>query len=120
MKAWHLAIAGLLFIRILGPETAFAFQQTPLPGTTTGEPAAAAPEGGTLKLDVVPPAVPGGQAVPAPDKQEKGGLLGLFPRKLDFGLELLYAPDAAKDAPPVLGQDPADDVTIRGSVKRRF
>ncbi|MGE0611439.1 MAG: hypothetical protein AB7O70_03715 [Hyphomicrobiales bacterium] len=131
MKAWHWTIAGVLALRILVPETAFAFQQSPLPGTAA-EPAAPsaapAPAGNGLKLDLTPSDDPSAPAASG-EKSEKGGLLGLFPRKLDFGLELLYAPDGAKDSTGGLTFDTPggtlmpeapDDVTIRGSVKKRF
>ncbi|HEX2839675.1 hypothetical protein [Hyphomicrobium sp.] len=46
------------------------------------------------------------------------GKLGVLP-KMDFGLELLYgANDSAKQPDPV--ETPAEDLTIRGSVKHNF
>ena len=45
------------------------------------------------------------------------GKLGVLP-KMDFGLELLYGANDAKQQPEV--QQPADDLMIRGSVKHNF
>ena len=44
------------------------------------------------------------------------GKLGVLP-KMDFGLELLYGANESKQPDPV---EPAEDLTIRGSVKHNF
>jgi len=45
------------------------------------------------------------------------GKLGVLP-KMDFGLELLYGANDSKQPEPV--EPPAEDLTIRGSVKHNF
>jgi hypothetical protein len=47
------------------------------------------------------------------------GKLGSLP-KMDFGLELLYGANEAKQIEPPSHHDDAGDLTIRGSVKHKF
>jgi hypothetical protein len=47
------------------------------------------------------------------------GKLGVLP-KMDFGLELLYGASEAKPAADEERELPADDLTIRGTVKHQF
>ena len=45
------------------------------------------------------------------------GKLGVLP-KMDFGLELLYGANESKPSEPI--EQPAEDLTIRGTVKHNF
>ncbi|MEC9368722.1 MAG: hypothetical protein VX871_08515 [Pseudomonadota bacterium] len=118
MSAWKWVIAGMLAVRMFSPDAALAFQQTPLPQAAPAQ-SKAAPEAGSLTLEI-PQVAGSGQAAPATEKTDKG-LLGVLPRKLDFGLELLYAPEGTGGGAAVLPAEPTqDDLTIRGSVKKRF
>jgi hypothetical protein len=75
------------------------------------------------------PAGPAGQdlnfATPKPADANSGtevripglGKLGVLP-KMDFGLELLYGANDSKQQPEA--QQPAEDLTIRGSLKHNF
>jgi hypothetical protein len=45
------------------------------------------------------------------------GKLGVLP-KMDFGLELLYGANESKQPEPI--EQPAEDLTIRGTVKHNF
>jgi hypothetical protein len=46
------------------------------------------------------------------------GKLGVLP-KMDFGLELLYGANESRQPDPV-DQQPADDLTVRGTIKHNF
>jgi hypothetical protein len=46
------------------------------------------------------------------------GKLGVLP-KMDFGLELLYGANDTKQ-PEVIEQQPAEDLTVRGTIKHNF
>lgn len=109
-------ICGLLVALILPVGRADAFEQTaPAP-----VPEASAPPAKALESAGSAPAL-------APDldagKKDRGlkipglGSFNVLP-KMDFGLELLYGEPPKADT----ASDPLrdDDVTIRGSVKRRF
>jgi hypothetical protein len=47
------------------------------------------------------------------------GKLGVLP-KMDFGLELLYGANEAKQPDAVEREAPADDLTVRGTIKHNF
>ncbi len=47
------------------------------------------------------------------------GKLGVLP-KMDFGLELLYGANEAKQPDAVDREPPADDLTVRGTIKHNF
>lgn len=113
--------AMLICVWAFAPAPALAFQEVP----AAPPPAGAAPSGA---LDLATPATPD----PAPSEKEGGfrvpGLGSFALPKLNFGLELLYGAPGTDAAPLSIGPDigtggpgqPADDLTIRGTVKRRF
>ena len=108
-------IATGLALALVSSST-LAFQEqggapvTPAPS----EPQATAPAGKDLNFSV--PKVEGesaGTEVRIPGL----GTLGVLP-KMDFGLELLYGANDSK--PQNEPEQPAEDLTIRGSVKHNF
>jgi hypothetical protein len=111
------------FGRLLGLGVALALVSTSALGFE--EQKAAAPQASQPEAPAA--AVSDGAATPAPaGKSDEGtevripglGKLGVLP-KMDFGLELLYGanePKAQVDEREV----PADELTIRGSVKKSF
>lgn len=114
-------ITGALAVWIFSHQFAYAFQQTP----TASGPQAVTPqaqqsgaplntEPGNSPAGVVDEKRPEGFAIPGL------GSIGVLP-KLDFGLELLYGTSAEERAQESAAPDTGfDDVTIRGSLKRRF
>jgi hypothetical protein len=110
-----LIISGLLVAWSLAPGSAVAFEQKPAAPTPNATP-------------VVPEQVPELKSDPHiisgldDETAERGwkipglGSINLFP-KLDFGLELLYSDGQQQELEDGTGRD---DVTIRGTVKRRF
>lgn len=114
-------ITSILAIWVFTPGSAFAFQQTP---TASGPPVAPsqAQEGGaSLNAESAnPPAGVVGETGSKGFGIPGLGSIGILP-KLDFGLELLYGTSAEERAEESAVPDTGfDDVTIRGSVKRRF
>lgn len=113
-------ITGFLAAWIVIPGIAVAFQQSqPAPESQAVAPQAPK-KAGSKKID-------NGNPVAKADEPGSWGLnfsgigsSGVLP-KLDFGLELLYgaspAPSVEESAAPDAG---FDDMTIRGSLKRRF
>lgn len=106
---------GFLSAWILYPGALLAFEQTPetsVPGTTVVNPG---DNSGGL----------GASGNLAPEQNTKRDSKSSFPGlgsfnilpKLNFGLELLYG---ASPEQSVEDDPPHDDVTIRGSVKKRF
>ena len=91
-----------------------------------GAPAAPAP----TEVQPAAPAASAGQdlnfSTPKPSDDNSGtevripglGKLGVLP-KMDFGLELLYGANEAKQQQPET-QQPSEDLTIRGSLKHNF
>lgn len=82
------------------PSAAAPADQQPAPSALTGDSKAAGDSAGT---EVRIPGL---------------GKLGVLP-KMDFGLELLYGANEQKSVEPE-GQQPVDDLTIRGSMKHNF
>jgi hypothetical protein len=99
--------------------SALAFQEqggAPVaPAPTEAQPAApAGPAGQDLNFSTPKPAdANSGTEVRIPGL----GKLGVLP-KMDFGLELLYGANEAKQQPEA--QQPTEDLTIRGSLKHNF
>lgn len=96
---------------------AFQEQQGAPPAATAPAANAGEPQQPTQELNLPPPAAKqDGTVVTIPGL----GQLGVLP-KMDFGLELLYG---ANDEPKVENEPnpqlPADELTIRGSVKKSF
>lgn len=83
------------------PSAAAPADQQPAPSALTGDNKAAA--GDNAGTEVRIPGL---------------GKLGVLP-KMDFGLELLYGANEQKSI-EAEGQQPADDLTIRGSMKHNF
>ena len=82
------------------------------PSATEVSPSAAAPEAG-----VAPSAAAQAPAKGTEVRIPGLGRLGVLP-KMDFGLELLYG--ASEPKPVEDDQAPADDLTIRGTIKHPF
>ncbi len=101
-----------------------AFQeqnQGSVPPAEAASPApAAAPETDGKNLELSTPGGTEAQSSGGTEVRIPGlGKLGVLP-KMDFGLELLYgANEQPKPAEPE-GEGPADDLTIRGSMKHNF
>lgn len=90
-------------------------------------------QGGTAPVAPAPsaegakPAAPAEKSVEfsAPPVEDTGtevripglGKLGVLP-KMDFGLELLYGANDSKQPEPV--EPPAEDLTVRGTIKHNF
>ncbi len=84
------------------------------PAPTEAQPATPAPAGQDLNFSTPKPAdTNSGTEVRIPGL----GKLGVLP-KMDFGLELLYGANEAKQQPEA--QQPSEDLTIRGSLKHNF
>lgn len=84
------------------------------PAPTEAQPATPAPAGQDLNFSTPKPAdANSGTEVRIPGL----GKLGVLP-KMDFGLELLYGANEAKQQPEA--QQPSEDLTIRGSLKHNF
>lgn len=110
-----LIVSGLLVAWSLASGAALAFEQKPAAPTPNATPIAPeqVPE---LKSD---PQIGNGLKDGAAERGWKIpglGSINLFP-KLDFGLELLYSDGPQQELDEGTGRD---DVTIRGTVKRRF
>lgn len=127
MKQLRLILAA--FVLVAGSQAASAFEQTQVGVGSAGTAAAPSASMAAPATTATPPGnLPGvSLVVPKPGKAESGievrlpmiGVIGRLP-KLDFGLELLYGAD--KDSMPEEDRlsPPSNDLTIRGSVKRRF
>lgn len=108
-------------VQLVGLGVALALVSTSALGFE--EQKAAAPEASQPEA---PAAAVAGDAGSAPAAKAEGtevripglGKLGVLP-KMDFGLELLYGANEPK-APTEDREIPADDLTIRGSVKKTF
>ncbi len=87
------------------------------PAEAASPPPAAAPEADSKALELTTPSAAEAQGT---EVRIPGlGKLGVLP-KMDFGLELLYgANEQQKPAEPE-AEGPADDLTIRGSMKHNF
>jgi hypothetical protein len=113
---------GLGAALALASTSALAFQEQ----QSGGAPAPAAPAAAS-------PAAPDaskGVDLTTPSPAESGaagtevripglGKLGVLP-KMDFGLELLYGANEAKQPDAVDREAPADDLTVRGTIKHNF
>jgi hypothetical protein len=115
MKRWYF---GLGLALGLASSSALSFQEqggtAPIAPAAPAEAQPAAPADGDLNF-----------STPKAEDADSGtevripglGKLGVLP-KMDFGLELLYgANDSKAQAAP---EEPAEDLTIRGSVKHNF
>lgn len=107
-------VAVLTGACVIGAGSALAFQETG-PRTSPGSaPKLSAPE---MTFDVP------GKEGPQAGRRDKSGFrsLDVLPKSLNFGLELLYGssiPD--KSTGHNLDDLLTDDMTIRGTIKRRF
>lgn len=101
--------------------SAFAFQEQQSGGAPApAAPAAASPAAQEKGMDLAtPPAAEGGAAAGTEVRIPGLGKLGVLP-KMDFGLELLYGANETKQPDAVERETPADDLTIRGTVKHNF
>lgn len=88
----------------------------------------AAPVAPAAPAEEAKPAAPAGNSVEfsTPKVEENAGTevripglgkLGVLP-KMDFGLELLYGANEGKQPEPV--EPPAEDLTVRGTIKHNF
>jgi hypothetical protein len=117
MKRWYF---GLGLALGLASSSALSFQEqgaapvTPAPAEGQQAPAAPADKDLNFSTPKVDPGADAGTEVRIPGL----GKLGVLP-KMDFGLELLYGANDSKPSEPV-EQLPAEDLTIRGSVKHNF
>ncbi len=108
-------LIGLSLTLAVASSSAFGFQET---GSEAAAPEAAA------AAPVAPDAAlaPGASAKPAASGTEVRipglGKLGVLP-KMDFGLELLYGANEPKQVEEER-EVPADNLTIRGSIKQPF
>jgi hypothetical protein len=114
-------LTGLGVALAIASTSASAFQEQ----QSGGAPAPAAPA-------ATAPAVPDtrGTELTTPSAAEGGaagtevripglGKLGVLP-KMDFGLELLYGANETKRPDAVDSETPADDLTVRGTIKHNF
>jgi hypothetical protein len=115
------AFVGLGVAAVVAGAPAEAFQEqqagagAPSPAATA-TPEKAAP-GKDLNLTTPPAAL---ESAPGTEVRIPGlGKLGVLP-KMDFGLELLYGASDAKQPDAAVREEPADDLTIRGTVKHNF
>jgi hypothetical protein len=112
-----MATLGLAAALAMATTAAVAFQEQKA-GTMapqSGDAVKVAPEA-ELGLTTTAPKSGAGTEVRIPGL----GKLGVLP-KMDFGLELLYGAADQKQADPLPRDDaPADDLTIRGTVRHRF
>lgn len=113
----RIALVGMSAAWLFGAGAALAFEETP----AAPAPQSVAPLPGTNGLTVTDQK----QVSPAPDKPAKSGKrkipgLGFF-NKLDFGLELLYGASPQDSQPDTAVPDlDSNDLSIRGTLKRRF
>lgn len=114
MKRWYF---GLGLALGLASSSALSFQEQGGVAPVTPAPAEAQPAVPAEKgLDFSTPK-PAGRADDGTEIRIPGlGKLGVLP-KMDFGLELLYGANDSKQLEP---EAPAEDLTIRGSVKHNF
>lgn len=89
----------------------------------------AAPVAPAAPAEEAKPAAPTGNSVefstPKVESESAGtevripglGKLGVLP-KMDFGLELLYGANESKQPEPI--EPPAEDLTVRGTIKHNF
>jgi hypothetical protein len=97
--------------------SSLAFQeQGGAPVTAAPAETQAAPAEGK-DLNFATPKVEGGESAGTEVRIPGLGKLGVLP-KMDFGLELLYGANDAKQVPEP--DQPAEDLTIRGTVKHNF
>jgi hypothetical protein len=114
---------GLGLALAVASTSAFAFQEQKADGAPTpGATAPAAPEAQAKDpgkdLEFSAPQAESGAAAGTEVRIPGLGKLGVLP-KMDFGLELLYGASEAKQPEPER-DSPADDLTIRGTVKHNF
>ncbi len=107
---------GLALALVSTSTLAFQEQGGPAPVTTPAPAEAQAPPAGDKGMGFSAPKVEdnAGTEVRIPGL----GKLGVLP-KMDFGLELLYGANESKQPDPA-AETPAEDLTIRGSVKHNF
>jgi hypothetical protein len=103
--------------------SAFAFQEQQSGGAAAPAAPAAAPpaaqEPAAAGMDLTTPAPSEGATAGTEVRIPGLGKLGVLP-KMDFGLELLYGANESKQPDAVEREAPADDLTIRGTVKHNF
>lgn len=102
--------------------SALAFQEQQAGGGAPAPAAAAeAPPAAEQKsMDLATPSPSGAGASAGTEVRIPGlGKLGVLP-KMDFGLELLYGANEAKQPDAVEREAPADDLTVRGTIKHNF
>jgi hypothetical protein len=108
---------GIGLALALASTSTFAFQEqggapvTPAPAEAQPAPAE------TKDLNFATPKIEGGENAGTEVRIPGLGKLGVLP-KMDFGLELLYGANDAKQVPEP--EQPAEDLTIRGTVKHNF
>jgi hypothetical protein len=119
MRSWFV-VALALAAAVVAGHGAFAFQEqkgsTTPPSEAQPAPSDSSAEKGAGLSDETTAKSEAGTEIRIPGL----GKLGVLP-KMDFGLELLYG--AAENQPagqPEPAPNPADDLTVRGSVKHRF
>ena len=103
------------------PAAAFQEQQSgggaPAPAAPAAAPAAPAPQ--TKGVELTTPSAAEGASAGTEVRIPGLGKLGVLP-KMDFGLELLYGANEAKQPDAVEREAPADDLTVRGTIKHNF
>lgn len=116
MKA--LGYIGMGLALALAGTSAYAFQEQggapPVaPAPAEAKPAAPAEKG----LDFSTPRVEDSEGAGTEIRIPGLGKLGVLP-KMDFGLELLYGANEGRQPDPV--EPPAEDLTVRGTIKHNF
>lgn len=98
--------------------SALAFQEQGAPAPVAPAPAEAKPAAPAEKsLDFSTPKVEDGDSAGTEVRIPGLGKLGVLP-KMDFGLELLYGANESKQSDPI--EQPAEDLTVRGTIKHNF
>ncbi len=114
---------GLGAALALASTSALAFQEQQSGGAPApAAPAAASPaaQDPNKGVDLTTPSPSESGAAAGTEVRIPGlGKLGVLP-KMDFGLELLYGANEAKQPDAVDREAPADDLTVRGTIKHNF
>jgi hypothetical protein len=119
MKPRSVSLAVVLLAGACGVSPAAAFQETdPRPLIAAPNTAAQAPG---MAFDLESKDADSGKTAKQGKRKHGLGSLDVLPKTLDFGLELLYG-SPEPDASSRFGIDDlmTDDMTIRGTIKRRF
>lgn len=115
-------LKGVAVALAIASTPAVAFQEQQSGGAVAPAPAAAAPASPAPESKGVDLATPSAAESPAAGTEVRIpglGKLGVLP-KMDFGLELLYGANEAKQPDAVERETPADDLTVRGTIKHNF